>query len=157
MTERYRQCVAVIVTDGQGNILLCERSDRKYSGSIQTVQGGIEPGETPREAAARELGEELGLQPDAFVFVDELDATFTYRWNEEYLAAVHSDFVGQEQRFFLAQVAHDAVFDLEQHHREFARVMWGTGAELLKRCWERKRPGFAAALAAFGLIASVEA
>lgn len=151
MSENYRPNVAVIVTDGQGRVLLCERSDEKYPGRLQTVQGGIDPGETPRQAAEREMREELGLREGEYTIVAELEQTFPYRWDDDYLVTVTSGYVGQEQRYFLAQVSPDVVFDLSHHHREFSRVRWGSAGELLAHCWEKKRAGFEAALTAFHL------
>lgn len=155
MQKKFRPNAAVIVTDGHGRVLLCEREDGVYS-QVQTVQGGIDPGETAREAAVREVYEEIGLQPEQFDIIDELPETFRYEWPGDYRARFngekHEAFAGQEQTFFLAKVHLGVDFDLETHNKEFARVSWGTPRELVERCWEKKRPGIAAALRAFGLL-----
>lgn len=152
MTKKFRPNAAVIVTNGLGKVLLCERVDGVYS-QVQTVQGGIDPGETAREAAAREVGEEIGLRPEQFQLVDELPGTFCYEWPADYLARLkHAEYVGQEQTFFLAKVQPDVVFDLDAHSREFARVSWGDPEELINKCWAVKRPGIEAALRGFGLL-----
>ena len=57
--ERYRPCVAALLQNAAGMILICERRD--FAESWQFPQGGIDAGESPREALVRELMEELGL------------------------------------------------------------------------------------------------
>jgi putative (di)nucleoside polyphosphate hydrolase len=152
MEKKYRPNAAVIVTDGQGRVLLCHRLDGAYS-QIQTVQGGIDAGETPREAAIREVGEEIGLLPEQFSIIAELPGKFRYEWPVEYqMHMKRNDYIGQEQQYFLALVAPDAKFDLTLHSQEFASVVWGTPEELVTQCWEVKRPGITAALQGFGLL-----
>jgi 8-oxo-dGTP pyrophosphatase MutT (NUDIX family) len=54
--------VAIFVTRrGRSEILIAHRSPPQGS-YWHTIAGGIEPGETPPEAAARELAEETGLR-----------------------------------------------------------------------------------------------
>jgi putative (di)nucleoside polyphosphate hydrolase len=150
----YRPNAAIIVTDGKGHVLLCERSDLKYEGTWQTPQGGIDPGETPREAAERELGEELGLAQEEFEIIGESTKKYRYDWTESYqLLNPHREFVGQEQQFFLAKVSPDAQFYLDSvGHGEFRQVKWGSPEDLVKYCWEAKRPGIESSLKEFGLL-----
>lgn len=55
---QVRAGVAVVIRDKQGRILLEKRSD---NGMWGIPGGGIEPGESVREAALREIKEETGL------------------------------------------------------------------------------------------------
>lgn len=151
----YRPNAAVIVTDGNGRVLLCERAD--LPGAVQTVQGGIDPGETPIEAARRELGEEIGLGPSQFEIIGSVPETFKYVWPQEVLDRVRRErpeetHIGQEQSIFLARVAPDVEFDLDAHAREFARVWWGTPQEMVDGAWEYKKTVLKSALEHFGLI-----
>lgn len=50
--------VSVVVPDGQEHILLIRRTDNKY---WSIPGGGMEPGESIREAARREVKEETGI------------------------------------------------------------------------------------------------
>lgn len=51
--------VLVVLHDGQGNALLLERADR--AGFWQSVTGSLEAGESPAQAALREVYEETGI------------------------------------------------------------------------------------------------
>jgi len=157
--KRFRPNAAVIVTDGQGRVLLCERYDKP--GQIQTVQGGIDEGETAEIAATRELKEELGVDPVDFEVKAYLLGTYKYEWTPEIQKRMRQlrdkmDFTGQEQHFFLVEIDPETEFDLDFHHREFARVWWGSPQELIKKIWHRKRPGIQAALEGFGLLTTEE-
>lgn len=157
MEKKYRPNVAVIVTDGHGRVLLCERmpdTSETVDRVLQTVQGGIDPRETPREAAFRELYEEIGVPSDKVEIMAESTDKYSYDWSEEYKKTLHPDsFSGQEQQFFLAKVDSDFPFNLKTvPPQEFKSVRWGSAEELLAGLWAPKRPGTEAALREFGLL-----
>ena len=153
MSPTYRPNVAVLITDGQGRVLLCYRGDGAHS-RVQTVQGGIDPGETPEEAATREVYEEVGLMPDQYVFTGVSDVKYRYDWPRSFLEQLkHKTYIGQEQQYFLITVKPDVKFNLDTHNREFESVRWGTPKELVYMAWDKKRPGLEGALREFGLLA----
>ncbi|MFM8650631.1 MAG: NUDIX domain-containing protein, partial [Actinomycetota bacterium] len=65
----FRAGVAMIVRRGDGQLLAFERRDSP--GSWQLPQGGIDAGETPTDAAWRELHEETGLDINSVRLVGE--------------------------------------------------------------------------------------
>lgn len=159
--ERYRPNVAVLLTDGHGRVLLCERVETDYEASVQVVQGGIDKGESVIDAALREASEELGIDPSIITILGVMEEKFCYTWDPEHIAkwraefpirAASEHFLGQEQQFVCAQIEPGTPMNLDAHHREFRRVRWGTPQELIEGCWERKRPGIIAALQYFGLL-----
>jgi 8-oxo-dGTP pyrophosphatase MutT (NUDIX family) len=67
-----REAARVLLVDGRDRVLLflgCDPADREAGSWWFTPGGGLEPGESPREGAVREVLEETGLQlhPDALV------------------------------------------------------------------------------------------
>lgn len=160
MENKYRPNATVIVADQTGQVLICERAQSVYGG-VQTVQGGIDPGESAEEAARRELAEEIGLNDAALYDLEgPLDWTWKYDWPEEYrrkLEEMHRElfepiYRGQEQQFFLARLKQDTIFSLDHHAQEFSRVWWGLPQELVDGIWEPKREGIQRALVDFGLL-----
>lgn len=62
--EKRNGTVSILIEDGQGRVLLQLRDEKPsipYPGCWSTLGGSIEEGETPLEAARRELEEETGL------------------------------------------------------------------------------------------------
>ena len=65
---------AGIIRDSSGRILLSQRPEKKHQGGKWEFPGGkVEPGESPHQALARELYEELGLDVETsepFITID---------------------------------------------------------------------------------------
>ncbi len=150
--ERYRQNAALLLTDGHGRVLCCERNDEMYGDALQVVQGGIDEGETVVDAALREASEELGIDPSIITVLGVMEKKMRYRWDDAYIATRPEGFVGQEQQYVYGQIEPGTPMNLDAHHREFVRVFWGTPQQLIEGCWEMKRPGIIAALQYFGLL-----
>jgi 8-oxo-dGTP diphosphatase len=77
--ERYRfaeDAVLCIIRDGS-RILLIHKKTGLGKGKINAPGGRIMPGELPRDAAAREVREEVGLTPGELTQVAELNFIFT--------------------------------------------------------------------------------
>ncbi len=117
---RYRPNVALILRRDDGRVLVGERSD--VGGSWQFPQGGIDRGESPEEALAREMREELSLAPDDYVIV-ERRGPYRYAFPP---GRTKNGYGGQEQTYFLADFAggDGAVILARASTVEFQAVRW---------------------------------
>ena len=79
----YRISVKAVIKDDAGNVLL----GREKDGSWELPGGGLEHGETPKEALSREIAEETGFsvdwiseQPTAFWTINKEVGSPTLKW-----------------------------------------------------------------------------
>ena len=95
--KKYRPNVAIFVVNRHGEILTCERND--YRGTWQIPQGGVEKGEKTKDAAVRELYEEIGTK--SAKFLAKVPGKFRYDWPKKLR---RKGFKGQEQVFFIFEL-----------------------------------------------------
>jgi 8-oxo-dGTP pyrophosphatase MutT (NUDIX family) len=92
----WRPAARVVCLDDDGRVLLMRWEDPAGGDRLwEPPGGGIEPGETPHEAARRELAEETGFSP-SLVSSHGVPVARDLWWNGRHL-------VGTEQ-FFLARI-----------------------------------------------------
>ena len=143
----YRPCVGVMLIDDAGRAFAAERSDTP--GAWQMPQGGIDPGESPRDAALRELEEEIGTARAEIVA--ETDGWLTYDLPEHLLGKVwKGKYRGQKQKWFLMRfTGSDADIDIATEHPEFSRWQWVDPERLPELIVPFKRPVYDQVVAAF--------
>src|SRR6202035_5988903 len=56
----YRPAVGIMLLNSRREVFVARRRDMPTIPAWQMPQGGIDPGETPRQAALRELEEDIG-------------------------------------------------------------------------------------------------
>jgi putative (di)nucleoside polyphosphate hydrolase len=116
---KYRLNVAAILRNGAGEILIGERLDR--SGAWQFPQGGVDEGETLAQALARELREEISVEPSAYHVLASKGPYF-YLFGD---GKVVKGFHGKEQHYFLADFKGDpGRIDVNTEHPEFRGIRW---------------------------------
>ena len=120
----YRPGVVAVVRDPAGRLLLGERLD--LPGNWQFPQGGRWPGETPEEALARELTEEISLRPDDYRVRRRVGP---YRY--KFLPGRKKDgYTGQEHLYFLVDLVAPAErVNVATAEPEFRAVRWVVPAE----------------------------
>src|ERR1700742_3356705 len=71
----YRPCVGIMLINNEGLVFVGRRIDQTVEG-WQMPQGGIDDGETPEQAALRELEEETGT--NKATVIAQMDEWLTY-------------------------------------------------------------------------------
>ena len=143
----YRKGVGIVVINPAGLVFVARRIDTPDA--WQMPQGGIDRGETPWEAARRELYEETNITS-----VDRLDETADWlRYDlPEVLAgrAWRGRFRGQQQKWFaLRFTGSESEIDLTAHTQEFDAWRWAPAPEIVAGIISFKKDVYAAALGAF--------
>ena len=147
----YRPCVGIVLIDPRRRIFVARRSDTPDA--WQMPQGGIDKGESPREAAFRELKEETGT--DSAEFLAETRDWLRYDLPPDLRGKVWKGrYRGQEQKWFaLRFTGRDDEIDLDAHAREFDAWRWSPPDEVLAHIVGFKREVYRAVLAEFaGLL-----
>ncbi|HTW54782.1 MAG TPA: RNA pyrophosphohydrolase [Stellaceae bacterium] len=146
----YRPCVGVVLVNKDGKVFVGRRVGMPDGLSAwQMPQGGIDAGETPLEAARRELYEETGTDKAEFVAetrdwlcYDLPTSLIPKRWGGRYC--------GQRQKWFLMRfTGQDIDIDLARHEIEFDAWRWAEPAELPGLIVDFKRPVYVALLDEF--------
>jgi len=119
----YRSGVGLALFDRRGLVFAAQRIDMA-SEAWQMPQGGIDEGETPRQAALRELKEEIGT--DKAAFIAEIEDWLAYDLPAEIAGRLwRGGFKGQRQKWFaLAFTGADSDIDLATGHPEFRAWRW---------------------------------
>ncbi len=119
----YRKTARIVVVNPERLILIGEA--KGYEGIWKLPGGGLEEGETHRQAAYRELWEETGLRQV------KLQKQFAgpYTCHYPLSSRAHPEFRGQKSRWFLAPI--DVPEPEVAPSREFKSLRWATAAEVI--------------------------
>ena len=109
---KYRSCVSILLFNRNGKVLVAERNDI-IEATWQLPQGGIELGETLKDAALREMREEIGIDEVKFLResthwikydlpVEVLNRNWKRSWQGQNVKAIGFLFTGDEQSINLA-------------------------------------------------------
>lgn len=147
----YRPCVGVMLVNADGHVFVGQRLDNDRA-AWQMPQGGIDPGETPRTAAFRELWEETGVIADLVTVEAETDDWVPYELPHDLVPRLWKGrFRGQEQKWFLLRFnGTDADVNIATEHPEFSHWKWLPPEELVANIVPFKREVYAHVLDQFG-------
>jgi len=147
----YRACVGVMLANAAGEVFVGQRIDNSEP-AWQMPQGGIDPGETPQEAALRELGEETGVSADLVRIEAETADWMRYDLPHDLVPRIWKGrYRGQEQKWFLLRfLGRDDEINIATEHPEFSEWRWLPAADLVDNIVPFKREVYRSLLAEFG-------
>ena len=156
----YRPCVGLVVLNRDGLIWLGRRSDAKSkieNGTWwQMPQGGIDKGETPRDAARRELFEETRIR--SAEIIAEHPRWLNYDLPTELIGSKWGGkYRGQTQKWFAMRfTGDDQEIDISppDHEIEFDAWRWARRSELMDLIVPFKREVYRAVLDELGPLAT---
>ena len=121
--KRYRPCVGIALFNAEGKVFMGQRRDSQLEG-WQMPQGGIDSGETPAEAAFRELREEIGTSRAEIIA--ELPDWYSYDLPPEWQGKLWGGgYVGQRQKWFAMRfLGADHEINLDTAEPEFRAWRW---------------------------------
>lgn len=147
----YRPCVGVMLVNAEGHAFVGQRTDSDIP-AWQMPQGGIDEGETPRDAALRELVEETGVTPELVTVEAETDDWIPYDLPHDIVPRIWKGrFKGQMQKWFLLRFhgTDDQVRIDADDHQEFSEWRWMAPDEVLTQIVPFKRDVYARVLQCF--------
>jgi putative (di)nucleoside polyphosphate hydrolase len=144
----YRPCVGVMLINSEGLVFVGRRIDQTVEG-WQMPQGGIDPGETPGQAALRELKEEIGT--DKARPLREMEGWLDYDLPQHLLGvALKGRYRGQRQKWIAMRfTGRDGDIDVNTHEPEFADWKWLAMEALPRLIVPFKRDTYAKVIDAF--------
>ncbi|PHQ69353.1 MAG: RNA pyrophosphohydrolase [Sneathiella sp.] len=125
----YRACAGMMVLNNQNKVFVARRIDT-VSEHWQMPQGGIDKGETPLDAAFRELEEEIGTRNVSHIH--GLDEWLNYDLPKDLIGKIwKGKYRGQKQKWFLFRfLGEDHEINIETDHPEFSEWRWAGVDEL---------------------------
>jgi len=137
--KKYRPNVAAIILSSRYpekvEFFIASRSDVKDA--WQFPQGGIDKGETPKEALFRELKEEIGT--NEVDIVGEFPEWVSYDF-PEMIAKRMYPYDGQRQKYFLVRLKPGAKINLQTAEPEFSQYTFVPYNEIFDYITYFKRP-----------------
>ena len=146
----YRPAVGIMLLNPAGLAFVGRRIDMPAGlAAWQMPQGGIDPGETPRQAAFRELKEEVGT--DKAEILAETRGWLHYDLPSDIASRMWSGrWRGQRQKWFLMRfTGEDADINPATEHPEFDAWEWVEPSRLPDLIVPFKRPLYRDVLAEF--------
>jgi len=137
----YRPNVGLALFSKAGHVFMGRRVNSHGAFQWQMPQGGIDAGETPREAAMREMEEETGISGKLVSILQETEDWIYYDFPPKLKKRLGGPYIGQRQIWFaLRFLGSDSDVRLDLHTPEFDAWRWAPLSELPALSIPFKRP-----------------
>jgi putative (di)nucleoside polyphosphate hydrolase len=146
----YRPAVGVMLINEARKVWVGQRLDSSLE-AWQMPQGGLDPGESRREGALRELEEETGIDPSLVDILAQAKEELTYDLPEDLIGKIWKEkWRGQRQTWFLARfLGTDADVHIDTPDPEFRAWKWAEPDDLPAMIVAFKRALYEQVLAEF--------
>ena len=135
----YRLSVGIFLINDDKKIFVGERLDNP--GSWQMPQGGVDKGETPADAALREMDEEIGVAAKLVDVLEETSDWLYYDFPPDLLRRMGGPYLGQRQKWYALRFkGSDSDVRLDKHTPEFDAWRWARLDEIPSLIVPFKRP-----------------
>ncbi|PHR91263.1 MAG: RNA pyrophosphohydrolase [Robiginitomaculum sp.] len=131
----YRPAAGIALFNPRGQVFLGRRKNASGPYIWQLPQGGIDAGETAKDAAIRELEEETGIAPQLITPLGEIEDWLHYDFPANLKnSRMARQWRGQKQRWFAFRfIGQDAQIDLTVHNEiEFSDWRWDSLTQAVK-------------------------
>jgi len=142
---RYRANVGLALFSAAGHVFVGRRLNGRGAFQWQMPQGGVDEGESPAEAALREMDEEIGVAAKLVDVLEETEDWLYYDFPPELLRRMGGPYLGQRQKWFALRFkGSDSDVRLDKHKPEFDAWRWAPLDEIPSLIVPFKRPVYEA-------------
>ena len=148
----YRKGICALFLNQQGELIVFNRID--WKNSWQSVEGGVDMGESYEDALYREVYEEVGLKKNKYAVINETKKPIYYDMpKRDYKSPFKTwNFKGQAKKAYLLKLLDNKPtfkYDITEEI-EFSQHKTTTAKQLINECPEFKKEFYTKILKEFG-------